>query len=276
MAEGKQLIIPAIKPKHRLGQHFLSNLETQKKIVEYANLMQSDTVLEVGPGLGALTLLIAMKAGKVIAVEKDYELVAFLKKKFADNDRVSVIEGDVLKIDLPPFNKVVSTPPYNISSKLLFLLLKKEFDLAVTTFQKEFAERLVAKVGSNTYGRLSVAIRHRAKIEILDFIPRQSFRPPPRVDSLVVRISLKEPARHLLNENLFNDLVRGLFNQRRRKLRSAFLHYLEKTQIADPKSVLPRITLPEKRVYQTTVEEFEDLSNQLHLQLQSSRNSRGL
>jgi len=252
---------PSFLPKKRLGQNFLIDKRSLEKIVSYAEISPNDTVLEVGSGLGALTQLLQDKAKRVIAVEKDPELVSLLYRRFHDNPKVEVVNADILRIDPPKYDKVVATPPYNISSKLLFLLLKRKCRSIVLTFQKEFAERLVAKPGTRSYGRLSVTLNHKANTEILDYIPREAFRPKPKVDSAIVKITPKE-TEQTVNEELFADLVRGLFTQRRRNLRSALKHYIEK-RIGGRTEEMLGLDLPDRRVYQLSVEEFEELTQKL-------------
>jgi len=152
----------------------------------------------------------------------------------------------------------VATPPYNISSKLLFLLLNKQIRMMVLVFQKEFAERLVAEPGTRDYSRLTVMTAHRAHAEILGYIPKESFRPRPKVDSAIVKITPKEP-NHMINEEMFADLVRGLFTQRRRNLRTVLRHYIQR-RIQTPPEDLLNSDIPSKRVYQMSVDEFERLT----------------
>ena len=233
-----------------------------QKLVEVAELGSADTVLEIGAGTGSLTSTIEKQAGRVIAIEKDTALTNLLRRKFAESKNVQIIEGDVLRIRLPKFNKVVSSPPYNISSKLVLLLLKKNFERLVLILQKEFAERLVAQSGSENYGRLTVMVSHKAHPTLIDIVPRRAFYPSPKVDSAIVKLTPKKP-RKVFDEQLFCDLVRELFTQRRRRLQKAILHLLRR--YGDKGNMLlPGLSIPEKRVYETTVEEFENLANELY------------
>jgi len=248
-------------PKKRLGQNFLTDKRVLERIVSYASITQDDVVLEVGPGLGTLTELLQTKAKKIIAVEKDPELAKFLRERLQNSPKTEIVEGDILKISLPEYDKVVSTPPYNISSRLLFLLLGRKYSIIVLALQKEFAERLVAKPDSREYGRLSVMVAHKARAEILEHISRESFRPRPKVDSAIVKITPKESPQPI-DEELFTDLVRGLFTQRRRRLRSSLKHYIQQRLHPLPKEISD-LDIPDKRVYQVSVEEFERLTREL-------------
>jgi 16S rRNA (adenine1518-N6/adenine1519-N6)-dimethyltransferase len=247
----------------RLGQNFLANKHTASKIVSTAELTKTDTVLEPGAGYGTLTHFLEGQAGRVLAVEKDLRLAAHLRKEFERSPTVSVIEGDVLKIPLPQFNKVVGTPPYVLSSKLILFLANRKFELASLVLQKEFGERLLAEAGTSEYGRLSIAAQRFLTIRPIMNIPATAFRPRPKVDSILLRISPNKvnPA---VNEELFEELVRGLFNQRRRVVRSSLQHYLSK-KIGREKAraSLEGITLPDKRVYQLTISDLEELCHQL-------------
>jgi len=251
------------RPLKRLGQNFLANKHIASRVVSVAELTNTDTVLEPGAGYGTLTRLLENQAGRVLAVEKDRRLAAHLRKEFERSPTVSVIEGDVLKIPLPSFNKIVGTPPYVLSSKLILFLKKKKFELASLVLQKEFGERLLAEAGTADYGRLSITAQRSLKIRPIMNIPAAAFRPRPKVDSILLRISPNK-INTAVNEELFEELVRGLFNQRRRVVRSSFLHFLSK-KIGREKAreTLKEMTLPEKRVFQLTIGDLEALCQQL-------------
>jgi 16S rRNA (adenine1518-N6/adenine1519-N6)-dimethyltransferase len=257
------------RPLKRLGQNFLANKHIASRVVSAAELTRTDTVLEPGPGYGTLTHLLGEQAGRVLAVEKDRRLVSHLRKDFEDNQNVEVIEGDVLKIPLPPFNKVVGTPPYALSSRLILFLTRNKFELASLVFQKEFGERLLAKAGTAEYGRLSITAQRSLAIRPIMNIPATAFRPRPKVDSILLRISPNDVSTPV-NEELFEELVRGLFNQRRRVVRSSFLHFLSKKMgREEARTNLEAMTLPEKRVYQLTIDDLEELCHQLSKVLDS-------
>jgi len=232
-------------------------------IVNSADLSKSDTVLEVGPGGGFLTEALIARAGKVIAVEKDPRLVSVLKQKNRANRRLRIIEGDILKVKLPRFTKVVCSPPYYISSRLVLLIISRRFRRAVLTLQKEFAERLTAKPGSPDYGRISVMVQHKSSVELAGVIRRDSFRPVPRVDSAIVIIQRKKPDVPVRSEHVFTDMVRFMFTQRRKRARKVLRQYLESfhghKDLAN--QVFP--SLRDVRVFQLAVRDFEQLSNEI-------------
>ena len=251
------------RPLKRLGQNFLADKRAATRIVSNAELSTTDTVLEPGPGYGILTRLLEKQAGRVIAVEKDRRLAAYLRSEFKNSHNIQVIEGDVLEIPLPAFNKVIGTPPYALSSKLVIFLTRIKFELASLVFQKEFGERLLSEAGSSDYGRLSITEQRYLTIRPIMNISAAAFRPKAKVDSILLRISPKE-VNATVNEELFEELVRGLFNQRKRVLRSSFLHFLsQKIGREEARPLLEEMALPEKRVFQLTISDLEDLCQQL-------------
>lgn len=244
------------------GQNFLIDPVLLQRIVEHAAPTKEDMILEVGAGTGNLTTLLQQTAGKVVAIEKDPKLAGQLRQKFQDKDNVEVVEGDVLKISLPDFDKVIASPPYNISSKLIYTFLKRPLKPMTMVFQREFALRLIADPGSANYGRLTVAVRHRANIQLVDFVPRTAFRPIPKVDSCIVRITPKLFVTPV-DENFLDQLIRYLFSQRRRTLKGV----LGRTMSAAARKSLINLVRPanllEKRIFQLTPSEFESISNNL-------------
>jgi 16S rRNA (adenine1518-N6/adenine1519-N6)-dimethyltransferase len=252
-------------PKKRLGQNFTVNSEILQRLVSHASLTKDDVVLEVGAGFGFLTPLLSGACKKVIAVEVDPTLVNFLRKQLHSLQNVELIEGDILNISLPLFNKVVSAPPYSISSPLLFRLLENKFDSAVLILQKEFVERLAASVGSKDYGRLTVTIYYRADVELLGFVPRTMFYPPPDVDSMMVRLKPRAAPFHVDNEETFFELVRTLFTQRNKKVRNGLIPFLRKRELSKEEAVelADSMVYSAKRVRELAPEDFGILTNML-------------
>lgn len=237
-----------------------------RKMISYAAINQEDVVLEIGAGLGFLTRLLSKKCGRVVAVEIDPKLVKMLKEQLQGLRNLDLIEGDLLKVSVPQFNKVVSTPPYSISSPLLFWLLERKFDCAVMTFQREFAERLAATVGSRDYGRLTVNSYYRAEVELLDHVPRSMFYPPPNVDSIVVRLKpRREPPFYVEDKGVFSELIQTLFTQRNKKVRNAILPFLRRRGITggDAIRIADSLTFHDKRVRELAPEDFGALTNEV-------------
>lgn len=180
------------------GQHILKNPLVAQGIVDKADVKGSDTVLEVGPGTGNLTVRILEKAKHVIAVEMDPRMAAEITKRVQgkpEQKRLEVLVGDVCKTELPRFDVCISNTPYQISSPLVFKLLAQRPPprCCVLMFQREFAMRLVARPGDPLYGRLSVNAQMFARITHVMKVSRNNFRPPPQVESSVVRIEPKTP-----------------------------------------------------------------------------------
>ncbi len=252
-------------PKKRLGQNFTVDSDILQRLVSFASLTKDDVVLEVGAGFGFLTQLLSRECKKVIAVEVDPRFVNFLRKQLHSLRNVDLIEGDILKVSIPPFNKVVSAPPYFISSPLLFRLLERKFKWAVLILQKEFAERLAASVGSKDYGRLTVTIYYRADVELLDYVPRNMFYPPPDVDSMMVRLKPRAPPFQVDDEETFFEVVRILFTQRNKKVRNALIPFLRKREMTRKEAVelADSIVYSAKRVRELAPEDFGILTNLL-------------
>jgi len=200
----------------KLGQHFLIDQGAIERIASYADLQPEDRVLEIGPGPGNLTKELAARAGRVYAVEIDYDLAGQLYDRFSN---VQVINGDALKVELPYYNKIVSNLPYQISSGITYRLLSRPFDKAILMYQWEFAQRMKASVGSKEYGRLAMVVGFFCEIEILEKVSKMAFCPVPQVDSAIVRLQprLDRPD---ADPSDFMRLAEGLFNNRRKKVKN--------------------------------------------------------
>lgn len=183
-----------LTPKKVLGQHFMVDDKLLTKMVDYAELSKNDVVLEIGSGLGFLTALIAKRAKLVYAVELDHRMAEYLRAKFPESCEVKIIEGDFLELELNGFNKVVSNPPYAISTPMLLKLVEYSPELMVLTLQEEFSRKLYAKPGSLSYGRLSVLVELNFEFELLERIPRSAFYPKSRVRSVMIRLRRKPNA----------------------------------------------------------------------------------
>ncbi|KAI6653860.1 Dimethyladenosine transferase [Oopsacas minuta] len=190
-------ICQGIELRKSAGQHILKNPLLVNSIVEKSCLLPTDIVLEVGPGTGNMTVKLLEKCKRVIAVELDHRLANELRKRVQDSplsSKLQIIQGNVLKVDLPYFDVCVANLPYQISSPFVFKLLahRPVFRSAVLMFQREFAQRLVANPGDKVYCRLSANVQLLARVQHLIKVSRNSFKPPPRVDSSVVRIEPRE------------------------------------------------------------------------------------
>ncbi|KAI9724931.1 MAG: hypothetical protein M1812_000207 [Candelaria pacifica] len=209
-----------------IGQHILKNPGIADRIVQKADLKQSDVVLEVGPGTGNLTVKILEKAKRVIAVELDSRMAAELTKRVQgkpEQKRLEIMLGDVVKTDLPYFDVCISNTPYQISSPLTFKLLATTPSprTCILMFQREFAMRLFAKPGDRLYSRLSVNAQMWAKIDHIMKVGKENFNPPPQVESSVVRIVPKNPRPQISYEE-WDGLLRVVFVRKNKTVRASF------------------------------------------------------
>jgi 16S rRNA (adenine1518-N6/adenine1519-N6)-dimethyltransferase len=229
--------VPRRKPK--LGQHFLEDQSVAPRIVEVLGDISESTVLEIGPGRGALTSVLVHKARRVIAVETDRVLAAQLRMHFSLTPNIEIIEGDILAIDLdtlfgpkpgstrpgmeqePERVRVVGNLPYFITSDILLRLFeyRKYFETIVLMVQKEVADRLAARPGTKEYGLLSATAQLYARVEKLFNVPPGAFSPPPKVHSAVVRLVLTPRVESLgVNEDEFIRFLKLSFGQKRKTL----------------------------------------------------------
>ena len=257
----RELNALGIPPLKRFGQHFLVDKKTRDIMMESARLEPDDTVIEVGPGLGFITATLTSQPCSIIAIEKDRTLAEYLKNRFIKNSNVTIVQGDALEFQFQDQAKIISSPPYNISSKLILSILNSKFKLAVLLLQDEFVSRLTAPVGSRDYGRLTVTLQSRAKAERIIRVPRSAFYPSPKVDSAIVRIEPQTPDLLIKDQRTFNELVRSLFTQRRRKLRGVLKKYLKETYPTEMNEILVRTSFLEKRIFEIAPLELIGLSN---------------
>jgi len=236
-----------------------------RQMAHYASLTSEDVVLDIGAGFGFLTAYLADKCAAVLAVEADTQLATFLIEQLAPLENVKVIPGDIFKVTTPQFSKIVSIPPYHVSSRLLRWVLGQHFECAVLVLQKEFAGRLVAMPGSKEYGWLTVLTHYRAEVELRDVVSRRLFYPQPKVDSTIVCLRLRRsPPFRLSDEKLFEQLLRSLFTQRNRKVKNAATSFLRGVLHADSAhatetaGILP---FRDKRVRDLQPEDFGVLTN---------------
>lgn len=215
-------MVPTNK-KH--GQHLLKNPGIIDKIVAAADLKPSDTAFEIGPGTGNLTMRLLEGAKRVIAHEIDPRMAAEVRKRASEagKSNLEVVESDVLRAKWPPFDACVANLPYQISSPFTFRLLahRPAFRCAVLMFQKEFAERLIAKVGESQYGRLAINTALFVKVSCVCKVARGSFNPPPEVDSMVVKMVPRDPPVKV-DFREWDGLMRICFGRKRKTLRSSF------------------------------------------------------
>jgi 16S rRNA (adenine1518-N6/adenine1519-N6)-dimethyltransferase len=248
--------------KTKLGQHFLIDDAIIQKELSIAQLTSDDVVLEIGPGKGVLTSSLAKQVKQVIAVELDSVLYRYLETILPDN--VLLIHNDIMKVDwdeIPSFTKVVANLPYQISSPFTFKLFETQFEKAVLIYQKEFAMRMIAPVGSKEYSRLTVGIAYKASCSIHATIPPKSFSPPPEVNSSLVEIvPYEKPPFTVVDEPFFYELTNLLFSHRRKQIKTILKKNFSK-------KIPESISFGSSRVETLSPEEIASLSNQLYSNL---------
>jgi 16S rRNA (adenine1518-N6/adenine1519-N6)-dimethyltransferase len=264
-----------------MGQNFLANPETARMIVDRTGIDATSRVLEIGPGLGALTIPIAQKTRQVIAVEKDRRLIPLLQQELVSHgiDWVDIVNQDFMKTDIASFAGngklvVMGNLPYNISSQILFQLVRNRvcIDKAYLMFQKELAERILAPPGKKDYSRLSAVAQYAADITCVATIGPGGFFPRPSVDSTVLAFAFTPPASVSADtETLLFTVIKAAFSKRRKSLKNSLVGRdlnLDKPGVA--KALDLAFIAPERRAETLTVKEFLSLTRAVESLLQSN------
>ena len=259
-----------IRPNKDLGQNFLLNEDVLDEIVEAADLSKTDSILEIGPGLGFLTVRLAERAGKVIAVEKDRKLARVLNKIFKKNKNIKIINDDVLYLtadssQLTAGYKVVANIPYYLTGKIIqnFLTARYKPNLMVLLLQKEVAKRITALPGQMSI--LSVSVQLYADPEIISHVGKENFYPVPEVDSATVRLKILSKPRLAVDEKEFFRLVKIGFSNKRKQLQNNLAAGLGKT--VDYKELLVDLQLnPLTRAQDLSLVEWGRLYDKLKFQ----------
>lgn len=253
--------------RKRFGQHFLHDPNVIGRLIREIHLLESDEVIEIGPGLGALTLpLLNHVAPKnYLALEIDRDAIASLQSLTAGINAFEILEADALRTDfnelLPdaPTIRFIGNLPYNISTPLIFHLLKFKHRIHDMTFmlQKEVVNRMVANPDNKIYGRLSVMVQAHCDAEKLFEVSPAAFNPPPKVDSAIVRLIPNTAGQRILDSELFTNLVREAFNQRRKTIRNSMGNFLNNDDFGYLKLDM------KKRAENISVDEFISIANYL-------------
>ena len=263
-----------IRAKKALGQNFLTDKATAMRIVEKSRLDHNDVVMEIGAGLGALTIPAAKKVKHVYAVEKDSDLLPLLQNQLnlSHIGNVTIIEKNILHLNLRKFYEevgeklvVMGNLPYNISSQVLVYLIKnRQFvNRAILMFQKELAERICASPGGKDYGRLTVMLQYCANVRDLTEIKANVFFPRPKVDSSVIEARFQDqPSFIALDESFLFSVIKAAFGKRRKTLKNALI----RSQLSiDSEQVLTGLESagidPSRRAETLSIKEFVNLSN---------------
>ena len=263
------------RPKKHLGQNFLVNPETLKIIVDAGAVTGSDTVIEIGAGLGCLTEVVAQHAERVIAVEVDELLYNALASQFSTNSRVQLLNADILKLEInsllshgtgtmPPTFKVIANLPYSITTPILWKLLAhhKQIHSCVLMMQKEVAERIVAGPGGKDYGALTIGVGYYAEATLITTLSPENFYPAPKVDSALLRLEMrKTPKVTVENEEFFFKVVRTAFRTRRKMLKNALVRGKFSSEEVLAAAFEELGIAPQRRAETLDITEFAALAN---------------
>ena len=256
---------PAHRPRKRFGQHFLHDPGILRRIVEAIAPRPDQRIVEIGPGEGAMTLPLLRAAKALTAIELDRDLIEPLREKSREIGELSIINADVLTVDFTALAqgttiRLVGNLPYNISTPILFHCLDHAAAIVDMHFmlQKEVVDRMAAAPGSKTYGRLSVMLQLRCAVEPLLRVPPGAFRPPPKVDSAVVRLT-PLPAQQLpdVDFGVIGNIVRAAFGQRRKTLANAL------SKVMDANTIAAAGVDPRARAEQLQPSDFVALAKQI-------------
>ncbi len=263
------------RPKKQLGQNFLVNPEALEIILAAGELTDTDTVIEIGAGLGCLTDALARRAKRVIAVEVDELLYKALAAQFSANSHVHLLNADILKLELnsllsdgtetvPTTFKVIANLPYSITTPILWKLLDhhKQIHSCVLMTQKEVAERIVAEPGGKDYGALTIGVTYRTDATLIATLSPENFYPAPKVDSALLKLTMREnPKVKVENEEFFFKVVRTAFRTRRKMLKNT----LVRGRLAPAKVLAAAFEelgiAPERRAETLDITEFAALAN---------------
>jgi len=266
-----------LKPSRRFGQNFLKDPSTAEMIISRAAVTEQDVVLEIGAGLGALTIPLTRRAKKVYAVEKDRLIFPLLEveARDCDADRIVLLNQDILDLDLYKIAEtegrdlmVMGNLPYNISTQILIrlILARNIFSRGVLMFQKELVRRIASAPGSRDYGRLSVMLQYCAQVKKIAEIKSSLFYPRPKVDSAVVEVTFKKsPDFPASNEAFLFKIIKAAFSKRRKMLKNTLAASELNIDIQLATEVLKAGNIdPARRAETLSVEEFIRLSNLLY------------
>lgn len=208
-----------------LGQNYLIDNNKKNQIIKFGELSKEDTVLEIGSGIGTLTIDLSLQSKKVIAIEQDKTIFKILEERIENKniDNVELINKDALSIDFPKFNKIVSNLPYQISSPVTFKFFDYDFDLAILMYQQEFAKRMNGKVGSKDYSRLSAMLYFKCDVEFLTEVSSESFIPKPKVNSSVIKLTPKNLEIKKDDFLTYSKFTKALFQHRNKKVKNALI-----------------------------------------------------
>lgn len=253
------------RPRKRFGQHFLHDQNVINRIINAIHPAPGQTIVEIGPGLGALTLPLLERIGELHVVELDRDLAKNISDRCRNIGILHMHCADVMEFDFCKLAEkrigVIGNLPYNISTPLIFRLLDQLECISDMVFmlQEEVVDRMNADPGTRTYGRLSVMVQSRCRVQKLFHVGPGAFNPPPKVESAIVKLEPhNNPVTNIKNQNAFKIIVRESFNQRRKTLRNALRNFIDTKQI-ESLGIDPGL-----RPEQLTIQQFASLANLYH------------
>lgn len=252
-----------VHPNKRLGQNFLFDESALYKIAE--GVEENDTIIEIGPGLGTLTSILANKAKKVYAIELDKKMVEILNDRFKLYKNIEIINEDILNVDIDkiaPKAKIVANLPYYITTSIITKLLKTNIKDITILIQKEVAERICAEPGSKNAGAITYFVNYYSEPEIVSNVSREAFIPSPEVESSIVRMKVREKKKvYVKDEELFFEIIRKNFTQRRKTLLNSLSSIIDKEKL---KNILKELKLNENiRGESLTLEQYAQITNKI-------------
>ena len=250
-----------VHPSKRLGQNFLFDEQSLNTIA--SEVTKEDTVIEIGPGLGTLTAILAEKANKVIAVELDSKMVDILEDRFKLYNNVEIIQDDILHVDIDkiaPKAKIVANLPYYITTSIITKLLNTNIKDITILIQKEVAERICAEPGTKKAGAITYFVKYYADSKVIANVPKEYFIPSPEVESAIVKITKRDKkAFKIENEKMFFDIIRTNFTQRRKTILNSLSSIIDKETL---KNILNECKIEENaRGENLSLEQFALIAN---------------
>lgn len=255
-----------LKPKKSLGQHFLTDKNIIHKIIDICHLSESDQILEIGSGKGALTKLIAPKVKQLTAVEKDKDLAKYLSEEFLTSAHVQIIQDDILKFPFETITsntKLVGNLPYNISTPIIEKILnhKEKFSFIFIMVQLEYGQRLIANPNTKEYSSFTLFVNYHADVKMLFKIKNGAFYPPPKVESCFLQLIPRMPCLGATDEKCLFQIIRTAFQQRRKTIQNSLSCLTSKKHIT---FVLEELKLSEKlRAENLLLEDYVRIAQKL-------------
>lgn len=252
-----------VHPNKRLGQNFLFDETALNKIANGVD--NNDTIIEIGPGLGTLTAILATKSQRVIAIEVDRKMVQILKDRFKLYKNIEILNKDILETDIDsiaPKAKVIANLPYYITTPIITKLLKTNIKEITVLIQKEVAERICANPGEKNVGAITYFVNYYAEAQIIDNVSKEVFVPMPEVESSILSLKIRKDKKvKVKNEELFFQIIRTNFNQRRKTLINALSNIVEKEKL---KIILENLNIDNNiRGEKLSLEQYAKIANEL-------------